>query len=325
MAQNDIILLNGIIKEEMQRTNKNCGIAFERIAIEQILKDYDISQEQLDSGGIDGRDDGGIDGFYFMINGHLIEEYEQEEYLPKTNTELKLYLITCKHEDSFKQQVINSLIATVQEIFNFRLDEQDLVGSYNADLLKKRNMFKFFYEKIAYSLEKFEIEIIYATRGDTNEVAENITSRANQVENTLKRLFSNCNAKFSFIGSQELLEAYRKRPKLSSDLKFVEMISQENSYLLICNLKDYYNFITDEDGKLKKYFLDSNVRDYMGLNRVNEDILNTLKNKSSTEFWFLNNGITILSNKVVNSGKKVTIENVQIVNGLQTTQTIEIY
>lgn len=322
MAENDIVLLNGIISEEMKRTGKDCGKVFEKFSIEQILKDYDISQEELESGIIDGRDDGGIDGFYFMINGHLIDEYIQEEYLPKSNAELKLYIITCKHEDTFRQAVINSLIATFQEIFNFRLDESDIIDTYNEDLLGKRKIFRYFYEKIAYSLERFEIEIIYTGRGDSQKVGENILSRANQVKKIFQKLFSDCNVNFRFVGSKELLEYYRKRPNLSSELKFIEMISQEKSYLLICNLKDYYNFVTDEDGKLKKYFLDSNVRDYMGLNRVNEDILDTLKNSNSTEFWFLNNGITILSNKVTNSGKKISIENVQIVNGLQTTQTI---
>ncbi len=60
----------------------------------------------------------------------------------------------------------------------------------------------------------------------------------------------------------------------------------------------------------------------MGLNRVNEDIRDTLKLQDSPDFWWLNNGVTILANSASVAGKSIQLEGVQIVNGLQTTESI---
>ena len=61
----------------------------------------------------------------------------------------------------------------------------------------------------------------------------------------------------------------------------------------------------------------------MGINTVNGDILDTLNNRKENEdFWWLNNGITILCSSAIAIGKSITIENVQIVNGLQTSECI---
>ena len=117
----------------------------------------------------------------------------------------------------------------------------------------------------------------------------------------------------------------RKMKNYSAELPFVTYFAQGEQYVLLSKLSDYNYFISDADGKLKKYLFDSNVRDYMGINSVNEDILRTLNQEGSTDFWWLNNGITIVCTGVVIVGKTMTIHNVQIVNGLQTSESIYRY
>ena len=95
--------------------------------------------------------------------------------------------------------------------------------------------------------------------------------------------------------------------------------------MVLTTIQNYYDFIKDDEGKLRRYLFDSNVRDYTGLNRVNEDILETLKNHNSSDFWLLNNGITMLVNQQIPMGEVVSLSNIQIVNGLQTTFTIYDY
>lgn len=60
----------------------------------------------------------------------------------------------------------------------------------------------------------------------------------------------------------------------------------------------------------------------MGLNRVNEDIRDTLADENSPGFWWLNNGITILASGASVIGKSIKLSDIQIVNGLQTTESI---
>ncbi|WP_169804011.1 AIPR family protein, partial [Herbaspirillum rubrisubalbicans] len=67
---------------------------------------------------------------------------------------------------------------------------------------------------------------------------------------------------------------------------------------------------------------ESNVRDYQGSVIVNTGIRQTLQNQDSEDFWYLNNGVTIITPKAVLAGKQLTIEDPQIVNGLQTSHEI---
>lgn len=72
MAKNDAVLLDGIISERMASENIDLGDAFELFAFEQILKSYDLSRQEIGAGWVDGKDDGGIDGFYTFVNGSLV-------------------------------------------------------------------------------------------------------------------------------------------------------------------------------------------------------------------------------------------------------------
>ena len=87
-------------------------------------------------------------------------------------------------------------------------------------------------------------------------------------------------------------------------------------------LKDYKEIVTGPSGTLKRYLFESNVRDYLGENRVNEDIAASLADPDGPEFWWLNNGVTILATGASSAGKILTLHDVQIVNGLQTTESI---
>ncbi len=47
---------------------------FEIFTFEQILKDYDLSYDELLMGRTSGGDDGGFDSIYLMINNELVTE-----------------------------------------------------------------------------------------------------------------------------------------------------------------------------------------------------------------------------------------------------------
>lgn len=75
--------------------------------------------------------------------------------------------------------------------------------------------------------------------------------------------------------------------------------------------------------------LERNIRRYLGLhgNRVNEGIRSTLESPNPANFYFFNNGLTLVCNdfsyNALQSGDyQVRVENLQIVNGGQTCMTI---
>ena len=328
MAKNDLILIDSIIEERVNKkmpSDKKDEV-FEYLVYEQVLKEYDLSSEEITAGSVDGRNDGGIDAIYIMVNGHLISD-TKTALLPKTNANLEVYIFTCKHKDSFKQDPVNNIFTSLQELLDFSKKECDLDGDYNEDVLEKRNNFISIYKKVAIILEEFSIKVIFASRGDAkNEIGENVEARGKQIETLCKEYFSGCEVGFEFWGAEEILSAYRKRADYSLTLDVKECMTHGKQMVVLASLKDYFDFITYDDKKMRKYLFDSNVRGFMGINAVNGDILGTLNNRKDEEdFWWLNNGVTILCSTAVAIGKSITITNVQIVNGLQTSECIYRY
>ena len=322
MAKNDRLLLDGIIDDRIsiRLPSQKREEVFEYLAFEQILKDFDLSFDEILHGSIDGRQDGGIDGFFILVNGHLLQDPESIIW-PRSSSELRLELITCKHHDTFRQATLDALIATITELFNFAIEDASLTGAYSEALLRMRNNLKFAYRKLSPRLTSFAVRVHYASRGDTADIGEEVKARGRQVTTSVEESFGSSRVEFSFVGSTELVELNRKIPNYTLELPFVESLAKGERYVVLVRLSDYFCFISDE-GKLRRYLFESNVRDFMGLNRVNEDIKATLANPESPDFWWLNNGVTILATSAAITGKSIQANDIQIVNGLQTTESI---
>lgn len=326
MAKNDSIIIDSIIDErvELKQPSDKRDEVFEYFAIEQILKDLNLNNDEILAGSIDGRNDGGIDGFYIFVNGHYLTDPESF-FWPKSNAELDIHIITCKHHETFKQSPLDNLAATLSEIFDLSIQNSDLKGDYNKELLKCRDLLKNAYKKVSPRLTSFAIGISYASRGDATIIGESIKSRANQIVNITEQSFAGCIVTFNFYGGSELVNLNRKIPNFALELPFQEVFSRGERYVLLTKIEDYRNFVIDDNKKLRRYLFDSNVRDFMGLNSVNEDIKTTLEDINSPDFWWLNNGITILATSARVIGSTIHIEDIQIVNGLQTTESIYKY
>ncbi|MFJ5503357.1 AIPR family protein [Pectobacterium carotovorum] len=324
MARNDTILLDGIIEDRAGKVTSSSarGEIFEKFSFEQILKEFDLDNDELNSGWVDGGHDGGIDGFYLFLNGHLIQDFDDVLW-PKKNAELIIYIITCKHHDTYKQAVLESLISTINELFDFRVLEGDLNGSYNNEVLKKRKTLINCYKKISTILTSLEIRFYYASRGETTDIGDSVINRSQQIKKITQDSFGESLVSFNFMGAKELIHAFRQVPKSTLELPYIDSLSRGERYILIVKLIDYYNFLrNDENNTLRRYLFDSNVRDFMGLNFVNEDIKKTLISGDSPDFWLLNNGVTILATSAKLIGQSINMEDIQIVNGLQTSESI---
>lgn len=324
MATNDTLLLDGLVDDLLEKEgSSDRGRVFELFALQQILKEWDLSVDELASGWTDGRQDGGIDGFYVLVNGHCIREISDFLW-PRVSADIVVHIITCKHADGFSQAPLDALVASLTELLDFSIDDGILKGSYSKSLLTCRTRLLLSYRKLAPRLASFRVNISYASRGNKSlGIGVEVRSRANQIQKLVREYFNDAEANFEFIGATELVELHRRRNKFSLDLPFAASLTSPGAnYVLLVKLTDYFNFCRDEDGKLRRYLFDSNVRDFMGLNRVNEDIAKTLGDRGTPDFWWLNNGVTILATNAWSTSNTLHMENVQIVNGLQTTESI---
>ena len=271
---------------------------------------------------MDGRDDGGIDGFFTIVNGHLLRDPVTFAW-PKRSATLDVIIITAKHHATFQQAPLNNLLATLPELFDLGREKADLKGSYSDILLKARGLFHLAYRRLAAANPTLSFRYVYASRGDSGEVGESISARAAQILELTQELFSSAATAFNFVGAMELVSLYRRTKTFSLSLPFVEYLSRSgDGYIVVTRLVDYSAFVTDENGHLRRYLFDSNIRDYLGDNAVNEDINASLCDPRGPEFWWLNNGVTILATGATVLGKVIQLQDVQIVNGLQTTESV---
>ena len=123
------------------------------------------------------------------------------------------------------------------------------------------------------------------------------------------------------------MEFARKSPQTSLLLNVAEcpFSSDNGGSVGLVRLQDLYTFITDANGQIQRRVFEANVRDYQGRTSVNDEIQQSLIAANPEDFWWLNNGITVLCTQMTQSGKIITAENPQIVNGLQTATEIHKY
>ena len=139
MAVNDRILIDGILDDRISKLvpSGERDEVFEFFCFEQLLKFADLSVEEIRSGWVDGGRDGGIDGFFIFVNGHLLSDPAMLQWV-RGNTEVLLWIVSCKHHDTFKQATVDKLIATISEVLNFSKATSDLRGTYSAQILSAR-------------------------------------------------------------------------------------------------------------------------------------------------------------------------------------------
>jgi hypothetical protein len=321
MAKNDVVLLDALIDQRVGAGGDRAEV-FEQFVFEQVLKSYDLDEDDLVSGWTDGRNDGGIDGFFVVVNGHLVTDPTSFVW-PRSKAHIEVFVFTCKHHDTFQQAPLDAMLATFQEIFDLALDPRQFVGKYCEELVRARATFVVAYKQLSLLRPHLTFNVIYASRGDTAAIGESVAARGEQLRAMLARDFSASEAEFLPLGAAELVEAYRQVRTFSLSLPFLEHLTASNDgYVLLANLADYSRFVSDERGQLRRYLFDSNVRDFLGENAVNADIASTLADARAPNFWWLNNGVTILATQATVVGKSIQLQDIQIVNGLQTTETL---
>lgn len=117
MAKNDVVLIDSLLHQlHLKAPWIDVGTHFERFVLEQLLKNFDLTKEEIDFGWTDGSHDGGIDGFYVLVNGRLLTD-PTDFFWPKTGAEIQVYLITCKHHATFQQVPLDAVLASAQELF----------------------------------------------------------------------------------------------------------------------------------------------------------------------------------------------------------------
>jgi hypothetical protein len=322
---NDQIILSQIIKSKCAESDNELTESeyFEIYSASEILKDHDLSYDDIKYGIVGEGGDGGVDSIFTFLNGELVKEDTVINTNQKKNV-IELKLIQSKTSKSFKEDAIIKFKETAEDLFNLANDLNDFTQRYNQDLIDRAIIFRTVYETLAISFPSLAINYYYATQGD--HVHPNVSGKVEKLNEEINNLFGGARFSFEFIGAKRLLELTRDIPSTSRKLEVAEspISTESGSYVCLVSLSKYFEFISDS-GSISRSIFESNVRDYQGSVVVNTGINSTLSNKNSDNFWYLNNGVTIITPKAVSAGKQLTVEDPQIVNGLQTSHEIYRY
>jgi hypothetical protein len=292
---------------------------FEFYCVDTVLSNYDLSHEEILAGIVDGSKDGGIDAAYIFINRKLYTEDLVFSSL-RQPIDLELHIIQAKNEDTLKEGPIDKLSASLPILLNPVTDFSRVSGKFNKNVVKVFSSFFASMKSLANQFPKVQIRTYYCSKSiGKNAVVE---LKASSLEQTLRNMHTDVSV--SVVGAQQLYDFSSKQKRLVLQLPTQGTpLSGKNSYVALCKLTDYVKFVSDESGGLIGRLFDANVRAYQGDVEVNKEIWDSLeKPKPGLDFWWLNNGVTVVADQAQFQNNQLTIENPLIVNSLQTSNEI---
>ena len=194
---------------------------------------------------------------------------------------------------------------------------------YSPELIARMRLFTHAWTALSVRSPVIKIHFDYITRGDPNDISGAVAAKRGDLEHSLSGMVANAAVEARLIGAKELWAIVSATPAYDLQLTFEDYVSKGDSYAGLVSLADYYSFLSGPDGKLQGRLFDWNVRDYQGEVAVNRKIQSSLESDSSDDFWWLNNGVTILCSAInIGGNKTFTLAGVQIVNGMQTSYSI---
>ncbi len=267
----------------------------------------------------------GLDGFAILINKHLITSIEDLDEILDNNSKpvAEVFFIQSKTSNSFEIKEISSFGNSIEDFVSI---EQKY--SWNINAKKFIELFKHLTNRANDLETNPSCQIFYSTLGeyfnDTNTEAEK--QRILKIIND-QRVFNK--VEFNFLDYNNLQSDYKKiGQKISRTFAF----SQKTLMPDIDNVKEAYIGVVpattiidliEEDSELISSIFYDNVRDFQGFNKINQEIKNTISDeKLKYAFSVLNNGITIVAEKLIPIRDNITITNYQIINGLQTSRVL---
>lgn len=325
MPNNDQILLGELLRQEAENFDEAFTESefFEFYSANQLLMEYELSYDEIRMGIAGESLDGGADSIYVFVNGDLIKEDLDVKEKYKKNPDIELVIIQSKKENGFGEDPLLKLSRLSKNLLDLDFERAKFTGRYNESVLSMFELFRKTYVALVTKRPSLKISFYYSSMGA--DVHVNVQKQANDLIADVNEMLPGSKVTVEFIGAHELVTLSQERPNEVFRLPTVEapLSTSEKVFIALTNIADYYKFVSDGDGKLLRHIFESNVRDYQGKTNVNKEIQATLMSDNKEEFWWLNNGVTILgSDATTPGGKELIIHNPQIVNGLQSTSEI---
>lgn len=270
--------------------------------------------------------DTGIDAIGIIVNGVLITDTDQVDELREQNGYIEAAFIFAQAErtEHFQATKITNFGYGVKDFFqeNGKLPRNDKISEIAAVIAA-------IYDRSSYFRRRPICRLYYATTGKFTD-DQNLSVRKHSVVSDLSgtKLFDS--VEFTLLGADDLQRLFNQtKNAVSRSFVFenkVELPPMEGvdvAFIGYVPAKDFVSIISDDSGDdiLGSMFYD-NVRDWQDYNPVNSEMRDTLMSNTKERFVLMNNGITIISKELRQTGRNFYLEDFQIVNGCQTSHVL---
>lgn len=316
--------------------------------------------EWIDNLCIDCDLDGGIDYIVIDINGEIIPlieennmfdkmedlllcEEEQDELekkyhdltiddqikcilekFDKKKQKIKIDFYQMKSGNSFQERTLEKIKTTVDDLI---VNENYNSIRYSKKLIYNLKFIKELIKNVSINDGAVEINLFYLANCDAKPKSMNMFEElSNDIRNNMIKGFKHNHVNVNLLYGKGFVDFLEEHNNIDLKMKISksDMLYKNNLFCigLVC-LKDLVDFVT-LNGEINLSLFDGNVRDsYKSSSSINKDIIETLEKKITiNDFWWLNNGITIICKSMKKGMGNLRISEPQIVNGLQSVVAI---
>lgn len=294
--------------------------AFERVAAEEVLTQHDPDDDEIERGQIGGHRDGGYDGIYIYVNGALVNGEDPDTINLSNGGLVEIHLIQAKYQAGMKEDIFLKW----KDSFVNLMEEGHDKSRYDAKVIEAFALMKAILSKTLTKDMKVTITFWVVTLA--GQVSDAVRQQADELQAWVEGIVppKNREVRVELVGAARLYDMIETDPDIVRELSGVggPLVPDQKSALLVVPLQDYARFIT-VGGKLDRRMFEANIRDYQQRTNINKSIARTLREGGDVDFWWFNNGVTIIADEVSRGmDNKVTLRNPRIVNGLQTSYEI---
>ncbi|AYQ56222.1 hypothetical protein MS2017_0480 [Bathymodiolus thermophilus thioautotrophic gill symbiont] len=317
---NQKLFIDGYLERIEKKFSLSDGFAFEILAITALLdQSFDEVYQNISTivNG-NGEHDGGMDGIFIDEN----------------DNECTMHVFQMKNGKGLGDNILSKFINDYRNIFVYG-------NSTSIPLNSKVSSFLQRYTDIVSSGKIVDVKLYFVFSGEKEKNDQSIIERHqrenseltiydindlyDRIDNLVSESKKRENIDFSFMAAKSNI-SLRRDPQalISFQIQNIKAINFRLKALDLCKLLDQEIAVNQ---RIDTVFSD-NIRGFLKYNKANKNIKETLESDYSEYFPFLNNGITIISEKVkipndMQAGYyPIETKNPIIVNGLQTTNVI---
>lgn len=286
--------------------------------------------ELLDFISVGGGQDTGIDGIGIKVNDRLVRSIDEVKDLTHTSKKINVefVFIQSKMRPNFDVKELQTFATGVKVFFSEGfLPENDRISE-----LRTIKDFIYSDEKVISKLEANPSLYLHYVGAGTEPTDEHFQGVLKLLNKELSENFYFEDVTINIVSGKHLIKLYRElENKFDVQLNIMDIFplivtshaDVKKAYTFTCKANEFLKILQKEDKSLRRSLFNDNVRDYLG-NRsaINNEIEKTIA-ETPEMFLLCNNGVTIVCSDFEQvRDKLVKIENPQIVNGCQTSNSI---